>query len=240
VVNDDMADQSRADGFRDIGGVGVVPTGVFAVVFCFAAGAVALPVVPTIGPISGRTRSVSSFGHRRRVLATAGPAWTSVVSAPDARQSGTVPRYVPADGHRGHGGVGVRAGAGEFERNFVARGEVGAACCVYRGGEPVVDLVGRYHDRGRRCALHRSRPAAGGVRDQGSARDRRPPAGRVRRDRPGRARRHYGLGGSVGFAHLGRGFTFGYAVNQMGPGTPADRRSVPLVDAVVRCCSTGT
>jgi hypothetical protein len=23
----------------------------------------------------------------------------------------------------------------------------------------------------------------------------------------------------------------------MGPGTPADRRSVPLVDAVVRCCS---
>ena len=51
---------------------------------------------------------------------------------------------------------------------------------------------------------------------------------------------HYGLGGSVGFAHPGRGFTFGYVVNQMGPGTPADRRSVPLVDAVVRCCSTGT
>jgi hypothetical protein len=48
---------------------------------------------------------------------------------------------------------------------------------------------------------------------------------------------HYGLGGSVGFAHPGRGFTFGYTVNQMGPGTPADRRSVPLVDAVVRCCS---
>ena len=101
MVNDDMADQSRADGFRDIGGVGVVPTGVSSVVFCFAAGAVALPVVPTIGPIGGRTRSVSSFGHRRRVLATASPAWTSVVSAPDARQSGTVPRYVPADGHRG-------------------------------------------------------------------------------------------------------------------------------------------
>ena len=51
---------------------------------------------------------------------------------------------------------------------------------------------------------------------------------------------HYGLGGSVGFAHPGRGFAFGYAVNQMGPGTPADRRSVPLVDAVVRCCSAGT
>ena len=48
---------------------------------------------------------------------------------------------------------------------------------------------------------------------------------------------HYGLGGSVGFAHPGHGFAFGYAVNQMGPGTPADRRSVPLVDAVVRCVS---
>jgi CubicO group peptidase (beta-lactamase class C family) len=48
---------------------------------------------------------------------------------------------------------------------------------------------------------------------------------------------HYGLGGSVGFAHPGHGFTFGYTVNQMGPGTPADRRSVPLVEAVVRCCA---
>jgi CubicO group peptidase (beta-lactamase class C family) len=48
---------------------------------------------------------------------------------------------------------------------------------------------------------------------------------------------HYGLGGSVGFAHPGHGFTFGYTVNQMGPATPADRRSVPLVDAVVRCCA---
>ena len=44
----------------------------------------------------------------------------------------------------------------EFERNFAERGEVGAACCVYRGGEPVVDLWGgtteaggdvRYTDR---------------------------------------------------------------------------------------------
>ncbi|HKE74397.1 MAG TPA: serine hydrolase domain-containing protein [Acidimicrobiales bacterium] len=48
---------------------------------------------------------------------------------------------------------------------------------------------------------------------------------------------HYGLGGSVGFAHPGHGFTFGYTVNQMGPGTPADRRSVPLIEAVVRCCA---
>jgi CubicO group peptidase (beta-lactamase class C family) len=50
---------------------------------------------------------------------------------------------------------------------------------------------------------------------------------------------HYGLGGSVGFAHAGHGFTFGYTVNQMAPGTPADRRSVPLVDAVIRCCVAG-
>lgn len=46
---------------------------------------------------------------------------------------------------------------------------------------------------------------------------------------------HYGLGGSVGFAHPERAFAFGYTVNQMAPGTPADHRSVPLVDAVLRC-----
>jgi CubicO group peptidase (beta-lactamase class C family) len=46
---------------------------------------------------------------------------------------------------------------------------------------------------------------------------------------------HYGLGGSVGFAHPGHGFSFGYAVNQMAPGVPADRRSVPLIEAVVAC-----
>lgn len=46
---------------------------------------------------------------------------------------------------------------------------------------------------------------------------------------------HYGLGGSVGFADRERGFSFGYAVNQMGPATPADARSVALVDAVLAC-----
>ena len=45
---------------------------------------------------------------------------------------------------------------------------------------------------------------------------------------------HYGLGGSVGFADPEHGFTFGYAVNQMAPGTPTDRRSVPLIQAVLR------
>lgn len=50
----------------------------------------------------------------------------------------------------------------------------------------------------------------------------------------GRSFGHYGLGGSVGFADLDRGMSFGYAVNQMGPATPADPRSVALVDALVR------
>jgi CubicO group peptidase (beta-lactamase class C family) len=46
---------------------------------------------------------------------------------------------------------------------------------------------------------------------------------------------HYGLGGSVGFANTRLGFAFGYTVNQMGPGAPADARSVALVDAVLSC-----
>jgi CubicO group peptidase (beta-lactamase class C family) len=46
---------------------------------------------------------------------------------------------------------------------------------------------------------------------------------------------HYGLGGSVGFANPQRGFSFGYTVNQMGPGVPADPRSVALIESVVGC-----
>ena len=46
---------------------------------------------------------------------------------------------------------------------------------------------------------------------------------------------HYGLGGSVGFADRAHGFSFGYTVNQMGPATPADPRSVALIDAVLAC-----
>ena len=46
---------------------------------------------------------------------------------------------------------------------------------------------------------------------------------------------HYGLGGSTGFADPRRGLAFGYSVAQMGPATPADPRSVALVDAVVAC-----
>ena len=46
---------------------------------------------------------------------------------------------------------------------------------------------------------------------------------------------HYGLGGSVGFANRRLGYSFGYSVNQMGAGTPADPRSVALIEAVGRC-----
>ena len=37
----------------------------------------------------------------------------------------------------------------EFERNFVERGEHGAACAIYHRGQKVVDLWG-----GQRCALN--------------------------------------------------------------------------------------
>ena len=37
----------------------------------------------------------------------------------------------------------------EFERNFIERGEVGAAVCVYEGGEKVLDLWGGYKDMAR-------------------------------------------------------------------------------------------
>ena len=47
-------------------------------------------------------------------------------------------------------GGAVEAGFGEvadeFRRNFSERGEIGAACAVYRDGAPVVDLWGGYRD----------------------------------------------------------------------------------------------
>jgi len=39
----------------------------------------------------------------------------------------------------------------------------------------------------------------------------------------------------AGFADRDRGFSFRYTVNQMGAATPADPRSVALVDAAVSC-----
>ncbi|MFT5181916.1 MAG: hypothetical protein ACI8S3_001802, partial [Alphaproteobacteria bacterium] len=56
---------------------------------------------------------------------------------------------IPINGHCGEGFAEVRA---EFERNFAERGEVGAAVCVYKGGEKVVDLWGGHLD------LQRTRP----------------------------------------------------------------------------------
>jgi CubicO group peptidase (beta-lactamase class C family) len=46
---------------------------------------------------------------------------------------------------------------------------------------------------------------------------------------------HYGLGGSVGFAHPGHGIAFGYTVNRMLPGGVPDPRSGALVEAVLGC-----
>lgn len=46
---------------------------------------------------------------------------------------------------------------------------------------------------------------------------------------------HYGLGGSVGFAHHERRLAFGYAANQMLPGGTVDPRSKALIDATLAC-----
>jgi CubicO group peptidase (beta-lactamase class C family) len=46
---------------------------------------------------------------------------------------------------------------------------------------------------------------------------------------------HYGMGGSVGFAHPDRGLAFGYVMNQsLSPSGP-DPRTTPLIQAVLRC-----
>jgi CubicO group peptidase (beta-lactamase class C family) len=47
----------------------------------------------------------------------------------------------------GHADEGWGAVADAFRRNFDEHGEVGAACCVYRDGRPVVDLWGGIADR---------------------------------------------------------------------------------------------
>ncbi|OLF07946.1 serine hydrolase domain-containing protein [Actinophytocola xanthii] len=44
---------------------------------------------------------------------------------------------------------------------------------------------------------------------------------------------HYGLGGSVGFAHPARRLAFGYVVNRMMPGGMVDPRSSALIEAVL-------
>ena len=44
---------------------------------------------------------------------------------------------------------------------------------------------------------------------------------------------HYGMGGSVGFAHPERGLAFAYVMNQMLPSGGVDPRSRSLIEAVV-------
>jgi CubicO group peptidase (beta-lactamase class C family) len=46
---------------------------------------------------------------------------------------------------------------------------------------------------------------------------------------------HYGMGGSVGFAHPRLGFSFAYVMNQMLPSGGVDPRSAGLVDALLQC-----
>jgi CubicO group peptidase (beta-lactamase class C family) len=46
---------------------------------------------------------------------------------------------------------------------------------------------------------------------------------------------HYGMGGSVAFAHPERGFSFAYVMNQMQPSGGADPRTRGLVEALEAC-----
>ena len=46
---------------------------------------------------------------------------------------------------------------------------------------------------------------------------------------------HYGMGGSVGFAHPERGLSFGYVMNQMLSPSGPDPRSTALIRAVLGC-----
>ena len=46
---------------------------------------------------------------------------------------------------------------------------------------------------------------------------------------------HYGMGGSMAFAHPARGLSFGYVMNQMLSPSGPDPRSTPLIQAVLRC-----
>ncbi len=46
---------------------------------------------------------------------------------------------------------------------------------------------------------------------------------------------HYGMGGSVGFAHPGRDLAFGYVMSQMLPSGRADPRTGSLIEALLGC-----
>ena len=76
-----------------------------------------------------------------------------------------------------------------FAANFERHGDLGAACCVYRHGEPVVDLWAGFADRRRRAPLGGGHGGHRLLRHQGRHRHLRAPAGRARRARPRRADR---------------------------------------------------
>jgi CubicO group peptidase (beta-lactamase class C family) len=46
---------------------------------------------------------------------------------------------------------------------------------------------------------------------------------------------HYGMGGSVAFAHPSRGLSFGYVMNQMLSASGPDPRTTALIEAVLAC-----
>ena len=67
-----------------------------------------------------------------------------------------------------------------FARNFSHHGDVGAALCVYRHGEVVVDLWGGVEDPATGNALRARHPATGVLEHQGGHRAVRQPAGAAR------------------------------------------------------------
>jgi CubicO group peptidase (beta-lactamase class C family) len=86
------------------------------------------------------------FGILERINIYASLLWVAVLSfallrRPSHRRAATA--RITATGH-GHGFVapGFEEVRSEFERNFVERGEIGAAVAVYWRGEKVVDLWG--------------------------------------------------------------------------------------------------
>ena len=72
------------------------------------------------------------------------------------------------DGRVQHGFEPVREA---FVENFTRRGELGAACCVYRDGEKVVDLWGGVRDRRERRAVARRHDGDRPLHHQGPRRD---------------------------------------------------------------------
>ena len=62
---------------------------------------------------------------------------------------------VPPGLVHGHADEGYGVVADAFRRNFAEHNEIGAACAIYRDGEPVVDLWGGYRDGRARTAWER-------------------------------------------------------------------------------------